>query len=450
MLPIPSRTAALAFAGCAGMLAVGLLARVPAVVTLAAMAMLGIIAAAGATLMLPARLRRQRLELAWRISHEGNALVRGSAFAVRCRLRHGGRTPLIADDVAAVASDFVASADEPPRSIRIEPGTDGDFELDFTARACGRAVLHGLALSVRGPAGLFSAPLYFASPLTVRILPRAAAQAALAFDWSLSTDMSGARPTRRAGTGTEIAELREHRPGDALKLIAWRASAKAGRLMVREMEHEAQATLSIIVDVGPSMRGDRPGWRPLDRAIDVAALSARGALEQGDRAGLLTVDTKILRQVAARDGVAHAARIYEALLSASEATSTDDDAPDARARSEGLALALREAAGRQRAPRTVLVISDLENIDLDALDATLRVLRARSHDIVFVVPETAALASPPTSELEAELRDVFARAAKRRINSARAALARHAIPLLPLGPAEFDAATVARARRAAA
>ena len=39
-----------------------------------------------------------------------------------------------------------------------------------------------------------------------------------------------------AGSGTELRELRELRPGDPFKSIAWKASARSGKLLVREVE----------------------------------------------------------------------------------------------------------------------------------------------------------------------------------------------------------------------
>ena len=47
----------------------------------------------------------------------------------------------------------------------------------MSAKAAGRVVLHGLAVSLRGPLGLFEVPLYFPNALAIKVLPRTVAGA---------------------------------------------------------------------------------------------------------------------------------------------------------------------------------------------------------------------------------------------------------------------------------
>ena len=203
----------------------------------------------------------------------------------------------------------------------------------MSASAAGRVVLQGLAVAVPGPFGLFLAPLYFPSPLTVKVLPRAALQgtAATRLASGEAVERSGLTPLRRRGAGLELHEIRELRPGDPFKSIAWKASARAGKLLVREVEREVQDTLQIVLDISGSMRGGAPGERKLDHCIELCALLAREALERGDRVGLLTVDGRVVAHVPDAEGLPHMLRIYEALLAATEIvdadlTEVDDDA----------------------------------------------------------------------------------------------------------------------------
>ena len=169
------------------------------------------------------------------------------------------------------------------------------------AQAAGRVVLHGLAVSLRGPLGLFDVPLYFPNALAVKVLPRTVAVRAstLGVMTGLPLDRPGRHRMRRRGGGTELHELRELQPGDPFKSIAWKASAKAGQLLVREVDHEVQQTLLLVLDVSGSMRGGEPGERKLDFALELCVAHARAWLDRGDRVGLITVDGRVLGQRAA-------------------------------------------------------------------------------------------------------------------------------------------------------
>jgi uncharacterized protein (DUF58 family) len=199
------------------------------------------------------------------------------------------------------------------------------------APAAGRVVLHGLAVTLRGPLGLFEVPLYFPNPLAIKVLPRAAKLRSTArVRTGLGLDRSGRSALRRRGGGTELYELRELVSGDPFKSIAWKASARAGKLMVKEVEQEVQETRVLVLDVSGTMRGGLAGSRKLDYAIEIAAIEARCAIEDGDRLGLVTVDGRVLDFVPPRDGTPQMIRIYDALLAATEVvdhdlTDIDDD-----------------------------------------------------------------------------------------------------------------------------
>jgi uncharacterized protein (DUF58 family) len=56
----------------------------------------------------------------------------------------------------------------------------------------------------------------------------------------------------RAGSGTELFGVREYRPGDSLRRIHWRSSARHGELVVREYEPPGVQTLGIFCDPTPA------------------------------------------------------------------------------------------------------------------------------------------------------------------------------------------------------
>ncbi len=327
MLPIPARTAVLAFCGSVAVLLAGVLASSPTATMLGGGLLLGLAAALALTAPLGARLRRQRMEFAWWLGHgeQAQGAVVGAPFEVHGYVRNRSLHALRLDALLPVV----------PMGVRVLEGQGGELALPARARteirlrlhasAAGRVVLQGLAVMVPGPFGLFSAPLYFPSPLSIKVLPRAAARTVLGARpaGGEAVEHAGPTPLRRRGAGTELHEIREHRPGDPFKAIAWKASARAGKLLVREVEREVQDTLQIVIDASGSMRGGAPGERKLDHCIEIAALLAHQALERGDRVGLLTVDGRVISQVAAAEGRHHMLRIYDGLLKATEVVDAD-------------------------------------------------------------------------------------------------------------------------------
>jgi uncharacterized protein (DUF58 family) len=338
MLPIPSSTAIACFFAVLLTLTWGSLFGSLAATTLGVAGALGLCTAFAATMPIGRRVRRQRLEFAWWLASGepgsgGGAVVPGAPFEVRCFLRHRGSHPLLLGSLEPVVP--LAAKREVERDVEtlaLAPMARTEWVFRFSAPAIGRVVLHGLAVTLRGPLGLFSVPLYFPNPLVIKVLPQSAARiprAPRAIP-GLPLERSGRSVIAPHGGGTELRELREMVPGDPFKSIAWRPSARRGKLLVREVDQEVQETRYVVLDVSGTMRGGAPGTRKLDHAIEAVAAEARRTLSGGDRFGVLAVDGRILANVAPRDGAPHLLRVFEALLSVTEVvdrdlTDVDDD-----------------------------------------------------------------------------------------------------------------------------
>jgi uncharacterized protein (DUF58 family) len=142
--------------------------------------------------------------------------------------------------------------------------------------------------------GLFDVEAYFPNPIAIKVFPRAlsARQQAVRPLGGALHEAVGLHQVKRRGHAGELRELREHAHGDPFKFIAWKATARKRRLMVRDVESEIVATQTLLVDIGASMRVGPPGTTPLDWAIDAASALARAAATGGDRVGLCAFDTR--------------------------------------------------------------------------------------------------------------------------------------------------------------
>ena len=79
----------------------------------------------------------------------------------------------------------------------------------------------------------------------------------------------GIHRLRRPGTGSELLDLRDYRPGDPPKTIAWKVTARRGRLITKEFESEVPVRCTLFVDASNSVRLAAPasGARGAGRGI---------------------------------------------------------------------------------------------------------------------------------------------------------------------------------------
>ncbi len=335
MLPLPTANAIAVFTGAILLVAIGVAFESATVVVFASSLFAGLGAALALTMPLGARMRARRLELTWWHAHADQLASRGAVltgvpFEIHAALRHPGAQPLIVGELKPALASHVRCTRGQGMELVLPAMSRTELRFTLVADAPGRVVLHGLSLTVPGPLDLFRAPLYFPSVLVVKALPKAAARTAPSSvsRASAAVERAGQTERRARGAGSDLRELRELMPGDPFKAIAWKASARVGKLMVREVESEVQETFYVVLDVSGSMRGGEPGTRKLDHAIEVAALAARQALERGDRVGVITVDGRIVSHAHPRAGLSHLPALHEALLAATEIVDQDLTEPD--------------------------------------------------------------------------------------------------------------------------
>ncbi|MDR0366704.1 MAG: DUF58 domain-containing protein [Bifidobacteriaceae bacterium] len=94
------------------------------------------------------------------------------------------------------------------------------------------------------------------------------------------------------GRGTDFEDLREYVPGDAMADIDWKATARAGRPLVRRYVAERKNNVLLVVSTGRSMTAVAPDGTPKhELALDVAAVFAHLAVRHRDLLGAVYGDT---------------------------------------------------------------------------------------------------------------------------------------------------------------
>jgi uncharacterized protein (DUF58 family) len=93
--------------------------------------------------------------------------------------------------------------------------------------------------------------------------------------------------SRFKGRGMEFDESRPYQPGDDIRTLDWRVTARTGRAHTKLFREERERPVLLCVDLRPSMFFATRGRFKSKRATEVAALLSWSALAQGDRIGAL-------------------------------------------------------------------------------------------------------------------------------------------------------------------
>jgi uncharacterized protein (DUF58 family) len=309
------------------------------------------------------RLRAAGFEMIWSGKARVHRATHETPLVLECELVNRSHQAVRMTRLHAIASTMLATSVQ-PTDLDLAPGTRARLEVTVRGLRVGRWGIHGLAVQVCATPlrahGLYEVPLVFASPVGIEVLPRALA--------AFASSSRGGRARRAPETGRrgrgpghadEIRELRDHGPGDPLKRVAWKASARRGRLLVREMEREEGDVVWLVVDASIELWAGQPGTAPLDRVADEVASLATRLLRRGERVGLAITASRTRSWIVPKLGAAQGARIAEALLSASSALDVDRSA---LAEADVARLVVEHARPLESGAPTELARGDLDEL----------------------------------------------------------------------------------------
>lgn len=183
----------------------------------------------------------------------------------------------------------------------------------------------------------------------------------------------GDRQIPRSGSDWEFDCMREYVPGDDLRRVDWKASARRQRPMTRQFREERNSEIMLALDCGRLMGTVVDGIRKLDLAmtplLDLAAISLR----RGEKVGLLAFDDRTRVHLAPRSGMAQLGRIQKAL-----AELPKGENPTSFLR------AVNQLEARHRKRSLVLIFTDFtDEISASEIFRSLSALERR-HELVFV------------------------------------------------------------------
>ena len=189
------------------------------------------------------------------------------------------------------------------------------------------------------------------------------------------------------GRSLDFDDLRAYVPGDEVRDIDWKASARHGSPLIRRYVAVRRQTVLLVTDTGRNMAAEaRSGEAKKDIAVLSLGVLGYLALRHGDVVGMVCGDSAATRSFPAKGGEAHLERLLRHVDS-----HTGLDAPGSSIRDQ-LDYIARNISGRH----LLFVVAD----ELAADGATGRLLRRlrAQHEILWLTVRDAELVPPPLAD----------------------------------------------------
>lgn len=127
--------------------------------------------------------------------------------------------------------------------------------------------------------------------------------------------MSGQYRSHFKGHGVQFSEHRLYVPGDDVRHIDWKASARSRDPLVKKYEEERELTVFLVVDVSASERFGSTGRLKSEVVAEIGAMLSYAAIQTGDRIGALLFTSEVEKIIPPKKGRVHMLRIVHELLS---------------------------------------------------------------------------------------------------------------------------------------
>jgi len=161
----------------------------------------------------------------------------------------------------------------------------------------------------------------------------------------VSDVMAGAYLSVFKGRGMEFDEVRPYVPGDDVRAIDWNVTARTGEPHVKRFVEERELTVMLLVDVSASQDFGSGRRSKLEAAVELSALLAMSAVENGDKVGMLLFHGGADLYIPPRKGGKHALRVVREVLARGEARAEPTDSGPRRTDDRNLLAASAPGAG---------------------------------------------------------------------------------------------------------
>jgi uncharacterized protein (DUF58 family) len=181
--------------------------------------------------------------------------------------------------------------------------------------------------------------------------------------------MSGGYKSHFKGQGVQFSEHRTYAPGDDIRHLDWKVSARSKEPLIKKYEEERELSVFIIADFSASQEFGSTSISKRELVTQIGSMIAYAANLSGDKIGVLFVTNQVKKTIIPKKGKNHVLRIIHDFLSFPVETGGTD-----------LKGAFEEARRVLKHSGIVFVISDFQ---AENYDRNLKQL-SRKNDVVAI------------------------------------------------------------------
>lgn len=190
--------------------------------------------------------------------------------------------------------------------------------------------------------------------------------------------LAGRHASRLRGRGLAFKELRQYQPGDDVRTIDWKATARLRSTQVRTYNEERERPLLLVVDQRSSMFfGSRRAMKSVV-AAEVAALGAWRSLDSGDRVGGIVFNEAEIVELRPQRSQSRTLRLLGEIVRLNHALASDEPATGKITLNDALQSALHCVSH----DHLIVLISDLHGADDETQQLATQLA---AHNDVLVV-----------------------------------------------------------------
>jgi len=200
------------------------------------------------------------------------------------------------------------------KELKVSSGTTEKFRYFLRPVERGEYYFGKLNIYTRTKIGLAKRRTIFGDQQMLKVYPSFIQMKKLDFlaiDNRLS--QPGLKKIRRIGHTMEFEQIKEYVPGDDIRTINWKATAKQGELMVNQFQDEKAQPVYSLIDTGRVMKMPFKGLSLLDYAINSSLAFSNIALKKKDKVGLISFSSKIEGILKANSRLSQLQQIMERL-----------------------------------------------------------------------------------------------------------------------------------------
>jgi uncharacterized protein (DUF58 family) len=181
--------------------------------------------------------------------------------------------------------------------------------------------------------------------------------------------MAGQYKSVFRGSGIEFEEVRGYSPGDDIKSIDWKVSARLGKPFIKLYREERESIVMLLIDMSGSQKFGTFYGEKLEKAAEVASILAFNAIKNNDKIGVVFFTDTVEKYIPPQKGSGYIWRVIKEIFTF---------VPKGRGTDISAALDFLSKISKKRT--FTFIMSDF--LDKDFLKS-LQILR-RKHEIIGI------------------------------------------------------------------